>query len=72
VIIDSADDPISAQAHWSRWPSIPAVVDGRVVAVQEGVVTLPGPYLDRSLRTLAAAIRRVDTPSDAGETEVTR
>jgi iron complex transport system substrate-binding protein len=72
VIIDSADDPISAQEHWSRWPSIPAVADGRVVAVQEGVVTLPGPYLDRSLQTLAAAIRRVDAPSDVGETGVAR
>jgi iron complex transport system substrate-binding protein len=70
IIIDSADDPMSALEHWSHWPSIPAVADGRVVEVQQGIVTLPGPYLDRSLRTLAAAIRRADTPSDASEAGV--
>jgi len=72
VIIDSADDSTSAKEHWSHWPSIPAVAAGRIVAVQQGIVTLPGPYLDRSLRTLAAAIRRVDTPSGPTETEVAR
>ncbi len=72
VIIDSADDSMSALEHWSQWPSIPAVADGRVVAVQQGIVTLPGPYLDRSLRTLDAAIRRVDTPSGASEAGVAR
>ena len=72
VIIDSADDSMSALEHWSQWPSIPAVADGRVVAVQQGMVTLPGPYLDRSLRTLVAAIRHVDTPSGASEAGVAR
>ena len=72
VIIDSADDSVSALEHWSHWPSIPAVAAGRVVAVLQGIVTLPGPYLDRSLRTLVAAIRRVDTPSASSEAGVAR
>lgn len=67
VIIDSSDDPVSAIEHWSRWTSIPAVASDRVVAVPQGLVTLPGPYLDRSLRTMVAAIRSADEVSDAGE-----
>ena len=63
VIVDSADDPTPAVEHWSRWPSIPAVANGRVVAVQEAIVTLPGPYIDRSLQTLSAAIRSADAAS---------
>lgn len=65
VIIDSSADPISAAEHWSRWTSIPAVAEGRVVAVPQGLVTLPGPYLDRSLRTLVSAIRRADAATRA-------
>jgi iron complex transport system substrate-binding protein len=73
VIIDSSADPVSAIEYWSRWTSIPAVAEDRVVAVPQGLVTLPGPYLDRSLRTLVAAIRgadensRADEASDGGE-----
>jgi len=47
------DDPL---AYWSRWPSLPAVRSGRVRALPEGVVTLPGPYLDEGLRVLAKAV----------------
>lgn len=64
IIIDSAEDPISASEYWSRWPSIPAVAEGRVVEVPEGFVTLPGPYLDRSLRTLVAAVEGTASASD--------
>ncbi len=67
VIIDSSDDPVSAIEHWSRWASIPAVAESRVVAVPQGLVTLPGPYLGRSLRTMVAAIRSIDEASDAAE-----
>jgi iron complex transport system substrate-binding protein len=56
VIIDSTDDPTPAAEYWARWPSIPAVSNGRVVEVPAGVVTLPGPYLDRSLHELVSAI----------------
>jgi iron complex transport system substrate-binding protein len=65
VIIDSSADPAPASEHWSRWASIPAVAEGRVVAVSHGLVTLPGPYLDRSLRTMVAAIRDSDEASDS-------
>ncbi len=67
VIIDSSEDPVPAIEHWSRWTSIPAVAESRVVAIPQGLVTLPGPYLDRSLRTMVAAIRSVDETSDAAE-----
>jgi iron complex transport system substrate-binding protein len=63
IIVDSARDPVPAAEHWSRWPSIPAVAASRVFAVPAGNVTLPGPYLDRSLQTLFDAIYAV------GETE---
>jgi ABC-type Fe3+-hydroxamate transport system substrate-binding protein len=66
VIIDSSADPVNAVAHWSRWVSIPAVAEGRVVAVPHGLVTLPGPYLDRSLLTMVAAIRSADRASETG------
>jgi len=64
VIIDSSEDPVSAIEHWSRWTS---VAESRVVAIPQGLVTLPGPYLDRSLRTMVAAIRSADETSDAAE-----
>ena len=56
VIIDSAPDSESAASYWSRWPSIPAVGSGRVVAVPAGEITLPGPDLDQSLLRLARAL----------------
>jgi iron complex transport system substrate-binding protein len=60
IIIDSAKDPVPAAEHWSRWPSIPAVAASRVFAVPAGNVTLPGPYLDRSLRILFDVISAAD------------
>jgi iron complex transport system substrate-binding protein len=66
VIIDSSADPVNAVEHWSRWVSIPAVAEGRVVAVPHGLVTLPGPYLDRSLLTMVDAIRSADRTSGTG------
>jgi len=67
LIIDSSEDPVPAVEHWSRWHSIPAVANGLVIAVPQGLVTLPGPYLDRSLRTMVAAIRTADEVSGARE-----
>lgn len=64
IIIDSAKDPVPAAEHWSRWPSIPAVAASRIFAVPAGNVTLPGPYLDRSLQILFDAIYAID-PVDA-------
>ncbi len=56
VILDSDSDPAPAAGFWARWPSIPAVAQGRVVAVDAGDVTLPGPDLDRALLKLARAL----------------
>jgi ABC-type Fe3+-hydroxamate transport system substrate-binding protein len=56
VILDSDSDPAPAAAFWARWPSLPAVAKGRVVAVDAGDVTLPGPDLDRALVKLARAL----------------
>jgi iron complex transport system substrate-binding protein len=56
VILDSSDSPMGAQEYWSKWPSLPAVREGRVISISTGVVTLPGPYLDRALLAIASAI----------------
>jgi cobalamin transport system substrate-binding protein len=56
VIVDSDADPEPAAEFWARWPSLPAVAHGRVVAVPAGALTLPGPDLDRSLLALARAV----------------
>jgi len=56
LIIDGSDVAGDALAYWSKWPSLPAVRDGRVVAVPQGSVALPGPWLDRSLERLAALL----------------
>lgn len=56
VLLDSDDDAQPAASFWRRWPSLPAVTHGRVVAVDESAVTLPGPDLDRALLRLARAL----------------
>jgi iron complex transport system substrate-binding protein len=56
LILDASDDPQPAAQHWARWPSLPAVSSGHVVPIADVETTLPGPYLDRGLRRLAAAV----------------
>jgi ABC-type Fe3+-hydroxamate transport system substrate-binding protein len=56
VILDASEGGEEALAYWSRWPSLPAVGKGRVVAIPASQVMLPGPYLDRGLRILAESI----------------
>jgi iron complex transport system substrate-binding protein len=56
VILDSDADATPAREHWGRWPSLPAVAKGRVVPVDPGEITLPGPDLDRALEALARAL----------------
>lgn len=56
VVLDAAADRTAAAEFWSRWPSLPAVRDGRVVPLDASVVTLPGPRLDEALRLLTAAL----------------
>jgi iron complex transport system substrate-binding protein len=57
LILDASPDPSPPAEYWARWPSLPAVAAGRVVRVDPGVVTLPGPYLDRALHVLAEAVQ---------------
>lgn len=45
---------------WSRWPSLPAVKSGRVLALDATRISLPGPDLDRALRALAVAVHGPD------------
>jgi len=66
VILDTAAGADAARAYWARWPSLPAVQQGRVVALDASVVTLPGPHLDEALRALVAALappRTGDSPA---------
>jgi iron complex transport system substrate-binding protein len=56
LILDAADPADGARAHWAHWPSLPAVANGRVEALDRGI-TIPGPYLDRSLAELSARVR---------------
>ena len=64
VILDSDSDPLPAREYWSRFPSLPAVAAGRVVAMSAGDVTLPGPDLDHALVTLARALHPDALPPD--------
>src|SRR3990172_4279651 len=57
VILDASGDPEPPMVYWSRWPSLPAVASGRVIALPPADVTLPGPYLERGLTRLAEALR---------------
>jgi iron complex transport system substrate-binding protein len=65
VILDASDDPMPAAEYWSRWPSLPAVVRGRVVESDAATLTLPGPHLDRALESLARALRGGDGPGES-------
>lgn len=56
LILDAADPASEAVPHWAHWPSLPAVARGRV-AVLDRSITIPGPYLDRSLAELTARVR---------------
>ena len=60
VILDASEDARAAEVYWARWPSLPAVAEGRVIAVPTGEVTRPGPHLDRALRLLARAVHGSD------------
>lgn len=55
LILDATEDPEPAADYWSRWPSLPAVANGRVRAISPQL-TLPGPDLDRVIYRLAEAI----------------
>jgi iron complex transport system substrate-binding protein len=56
LILDAAPDPEAPARYWARWPSLPAVARGRVLALEAGAVILPGPWLDRGLRRLIGTV----------------
>lgn len=56
VLIDMDPDPSSADQFWSRWPTLPAVAGSRVFSLDPASVTLPGPWLDRSLLVLVQVL----------------
>lgn len=60
LILDAAPGPERAREHWSRWPSLPAVAEGRVVTVPADLVTLPGPELDRAVALIGRLVRGED------------
>lgn len=66
VLLDSDSDPVPAAAYWKQWPSLPAVAKRRVIAVDAGEITLPGPDLDRALVRLARALHGDALALDAG------
>jgi len=65
VILDASADARPAAEYWSRLPSLPAVRDGRVVALGPGVATLPGPWLDRALWELARGVHGEELGAEA-------
>jgi len=67
VLIDLSPNPAEASAHWSRWPSIPAVAEGRVVTVDAELISMPGPDLDRAFGILAATLYPDSEASDRRE-----
>ena len=56
VLIDVSTDAQPAYEFWSRWPSLPAVANRRVLVLDPDRLILPGPYLDRSLELLVTAL----------------
>jgi len=56
LVLDASGAPEPAASYWKRWPSLPAVKKGNVVALPPGLATLPGPWLDRALGALEEAI----------------
>jgi iron complex transport system substrate-binding protein len=56
LLLDMTPGAEAAEAFWSRWPSLPAVVKGRVLTLEASRVSLPGPDLDEALRALALIV----------------
>jgi len=63
-----------AADYWTRWPSLPAVAEGRVLRLEASRISLPGPDLDRALRDLAVAVHgsSIEAAIDAALAQVAR
>lgn len=56
----------SAISFWSRFPSLPAVREGRIVAIPENLIARPGPRLFDGLLQLARALHPECFPAGVG------
>jgi iron complex transport system substrate-binding protein len=59
LLIDMTPGSVEAgggAGFWSRWPSLPAVENDRVLSVDARRISMPGPDLDGALRELAIAV----------------
>ncbi|MDG2049646.1 MAG: helical backbone metal receptor [Myxococcota bacterium] len=56
VLLDLSPDPDGALSYWSRWPSIQAVSNQRVVTLDSALISMPGPDLDRAIQRLAGVL----------------
>jgi len=56
IILDASENVGPAQQHWSRFPSLPAVKQGRVIEIEAALMTMPGPHIDRALARLRALL----------------
>lgn len=56
ILLDLSPDPAGAFDYWSRWPSIPAVADRRVVTLDAALISMPGPHLDKAIAQLAGVL----------------
>ncbi len=53
LLVDLSPEARDAMAFWKRWPTIEAVKNERLVALDPEQISLPGPDLDRALLLLA-------------------
>ena len=71
LVLDMTPGASEARVFWSRWPSLPAVANGRVVTVEASRVSMPGPDLDAAIRALAILVHgeEIASPIDAALAE---
>ncbi|MCH2186172.1 helical backbone metal receptor [Myxococcota bacterium] len=55
-LLDLSPDPEGALSYWSRWPSLQAVSDRRVVTMDSALISMPGPHLDQTIERLAGLL----------------
>jgi len=69
VIVESAmgteaETLARARANWSRWPSLPAVREGRIAAIGADLVARPGPRLFEGLIQMAGRLHPQAFPAE--------
>ncbi|MEE3325780.1 MAG: helical backbone metal receptor [Myxococcota bacterium] len=56
IVIDLSPELEAPGEFWSRWPSIPAVENGRVIGLDASLISMPGPDLDRATHLLLGSV----------------